>query len=183
MIFLPGGLVVARFVKPSMNCWFPLHIVLMTSGVVLAVAAFILAIMMTSTDFLQPNILSIVHSWLGLIVMSALIAEPILGLVADRMYDPQRAYIPFFPDRLHWYIGRYSVAVAVLNVLLGMLYLQVEFYWWILFGLWILVFVTIYHGLEYFRQRETRRNYLFQKEERSNGKETELPDINLSNAE
>lgn len=47
--------------------------------------------------------------------------QPILGKVADYMYDPNRKSVPFFPDILHWILGWALIAFALVTILTGLL--------------------------------------------------------------
>lgn len=51
----------------------------------------------------KDNKLILVHAWLGLVVViGGSILQPILGFIADRMYNPERRRIPVWPDKIHW---------------------------------------------------------------------------------
>jgi len=45
---------------------------------------------------------------------------PALGIAADCVYDPGRSSPPIWPDRMHWWIGRTTVLVSYVTIMLGM---------------------------------------------------------------
>lgn len=52
---------------------------------------------MVDQDFKQPDKLTRAHSILGLIVVILGVLQPIIGTIADRLFDPNRSKTPVFP--------------------------------------------------------------------------------------
>jgi len=108
------GIFVARYLK-QYYWWFHLHIVVQVLSLSCAFIGFVLALIMTPTGRHFSNI----HSWFGLTVLCLSCLAPALGIAADCVYDPGRSSPPFWPDRLHWWIGRTTVVVAYVAIILG----------------------------------------------------------------
>ena len=60
------------------------------------------------------------HRPIGLAVLIASLLQPVLGVLADRMFDPNRERTPFFPDILHWIVGYGIVLLSLFECYLGM---------------------------------------------------------------
>lgn len=63
----------------------------------MVIAGFVLAIIMVENDFSQSDKILQTHSILGLIVVILGAVQPILGTIADRLFDPNRKKTPVFP--------------------------------------------------------------------------------------
>eukprot|EP00698_Gefionella_okellyi_P025351 TRINITY_DN9247_c0_g1_i2.p1 TRINITY_DN9247_c0_g1~~TRINITY_DN9247_c0_g1_i2.p1 ORF type:complete len:792 (-),score=165.34 TRINITY_DN9247_c0_g1_i2:881-3256(-) len=116
------GTFVARFLK-RFSWWFPLHIALQISAAVLALIAVVLAAIRSTNPFTNATTtVAVVHAWLGasVLLLGALL-QPVLGFVIDKLFDKDRKQVPLH-DKLHWWIGRLSIAAAVANVFLGLVY-------------------------------------------------------------
>lgn len=100
LLCVPMGIFLARF--QFIESWFPVHIGTMSLGMVMMVVAFILGVVNAPDDFVQDDSLILAHAWLGLGIFVAGLVQPLLGFLADRMYDPKKANIPVWPDKIHW---------------------------------------------------------------------------------
>eukprot|EP01114_Cavostelium_apophysatum_P010197 TRINITY_DN2368_c0_g1_i2.p1 TRINITY_DN2368_c0_g1~~TRINITY_DN2368_c0_g1_i2.p1 ORF type:complete len:1022 (-),score=215.75 TRINITY_DN2368_c0_g1_i2:37-3102(-) len=147
MFFVTLGILSARF-GHAYNWWFPFHIVVMLIGMISMLGGFIIGVVMSTDDFVQTNKLILAHSWIGLFVVIGGLIQPFLGILADRLYDPMRTSVPIWPDKIHWLVGRYAYVGAVLNVFLGMIYLEVQVVWYVIFFVWIALVICIYHVLD-----------------------------------
>jgi len=121
MMFLAWAVLVpcmgflARYFK-NLKWWFNVHRIVNLIAMLAATAAFGVAIQMTkSGHFNDP------HKIIGLVVTIIGTAQPIIGFIADKMFNPQRKSIPIFPDKTHWVLGWGSCLLGVVNVLLGLI--------------------------------------------------------------
>lgn len=115
------GIFVARFLKNKLGVWwFRLHIITLILAVLLTLIGIIFAVfgMASGTHFTHP------HHLIGVVVMMGAFVQPLLGVAADRLFNPSRSGVPFFPDQLHWWIGRLTHLLGVVNVLFGVWLLQ-----------------------------------------------------------
>jgi len=147
LFFVTAGIFLARF-GHHFEWWFGVHVILMLIGMLLSLAGFIMALIFVEDDFVQTDKLILAHSWIGLFVVIGGLLQPVIGFIADLKWNPNRTRVPIWPDKIHWYIGRYAYAGALLNMFLGMLYLGVNLAYYILFAIWLLVVVVTYHFLE-----------------------------------
>jgi hypothetical protein len=115
-VAIPFTSFVARYLKGQLGkAWFEIHRI--TNGVAMLVqlAAFILAVI-----FSPNNHFNTTHKIIGLIVFILGTVQPILGTIADRLFDPNRDGVPIFPDRVHWIIGWLSLGLGLANIVLGL---------------------------------------------------------------
>jgi len=115
-VAIPFTSFVARFLKSQLGkAWFEIHRI--TNGVAMLVqlAAFILAVI-----FSPNNHFNTPHKIIGLIVFILGTVQPILGTIADRLFDPNRDGAPIFPDKVHWIVGWTSLALGLANIVLGL---------------------------------------------------------------
>lgn len=60
------------------------------------------------------------HQRLGLVILILSLFQPLLGFLADKLFDSKRKSAPFFPDILHWIIGYGVVILGLVNIWLGL---------------------------------------------------------------
>jgi len=115
-VAIPFTSFIARFLKAQLGkAWFEIHRI--TNGVAMLVqlAAFIIAVIFsTNNHFNTP------HKIIGLIVFILGTVQPILGTIADRLFDPNRDGAPIFPDKVHWIVGWLSLGLGLANIVLGL---------------------------------------------------------------
>jgi hypothetical protein len=136
-LLIVAGSFGARYIKPITLMWWPMHYVLQGIGSFLSVLAVLLVAIDIGTDGEHFNTL---HSIIGAFVMLGMIAQAALGWHANAKFEPKREQVhrtsyprktigmtnksltkaPFFPDRIHWYLGRGLMVAAVLNILIGL---------------------------------------------------------------
>jgi len=115
-ICMTFGIFVARYLRHKVAFWFSLHVVVQTVAVLACCSGFGIAIYLIHPHFDAP------HAKLGYFIVSSSVITAILGIVADRMYDPSRgSHTPFFPDKLHWWVSRIVVICGYINIILGIL--------------------------------------------------------------
>eukprot|EP01132_Coremiostelium_polycephalum_P011939 gene11939-14612_t len=116
---MPMGAFAAKYLK-AFHWWFPLHIILQTSALILAIVAFILVLVMNKgLDF------STYHAIMGFITICLAVVAYGLGVTSHLMWNPNRRKIPFFPDITHWLNGRLVIIFSVAPIVSGMVLHQV----------------------------------------------------------
>mgnify|MGYP001027678067 CR=1 FL=1 len=106
MLFV--GTYIARYMKPVTDLWFKVHVALQTIGCFAVVAAFVVILVFFDGSFTVDW-----HQMIGLVVIAGTVAQPIIGVIADKMYNPSRAKVPVWPDQIHWWVGRGTSILAV----------------------------------------------------------------------
>lgn len=92
------------------------------------------------------------HSMLGLFFLIGMGSQTIIGVVAHLRFDLKRLAPPFFPDKLHWYLGRSMFFLGSLTVLLGLYYLPARhmannsFYLWLVVVFFLILALEKYVG-------------------------------------
>jgi hypothetical protein len=114
-IFIPVGSFIARFLK-KFPWWFNVHRILNGFAMLMTTAAFIIGVYMVdkSNQFKDP------HHQLGLAITILGTFQPILGIMADKMFNPDRTSTPIFPDIIHWIFGWSAYLLGYVNIILGM---------------------------------------------------------------
>jgi len=157
---------VARFVKifpflQENNPWFEVHYVFNGLGLAMALAGFIIAIVMVPDDFLQSDKLACAHSWIGLITMILGFSQIPLGVISDRTYDPNRVNTPIWPDQFHWFMGRGAMVLAIVAIFTGFYTLDVAQRYINAWIIWLAFLFALFVPLNVWR---VRRNYKKRKE-------------------
>ena len=82
---------------------------------------------------------------IDLVVIAGTVVQPIIGVIADKMYNPSRAKVPVWPDQIHWWVGRGTSILAVVAIFLGIwVYMPTSLISYILFGAYcFLTFIII----------------------------------------
>ncbi|KAK3237636.1 hypothetical protein CYMTET_52308 [Cymbomonas tetramitiformis] len=119
LVLAPSGVLVARHLKHRDPMWFKLHFWLMTTAVVLVLAAVILALV-----DLGPINAPYLHGQLGLLAVVLMALQPLNGYFRPGKNQPQRA-LWFL---LHSWSGKAALVVGTANVLSG-LEIAVEHNW------------------------------------------------------
>merc|ERR1712000_607436 len=151
------GVFFPRYLK-SFWWWFPMHILIQISGVILAIAGFITIFVKAGSG----NHFKHTHSWFGLITIGLALATPLLGTIAHFMWNATRAKIPIFPDQTHWWFGRATVVLSWVTIFLGMDLLGVPTQLFVAFA-WVLgAYLIAYVWLDVMKIKEIGiRAYLF----------------------
>jgi len=135
------GAFVARYMK-EFYWWFPLHIFLQVLGVMGAIVGFTLAIIMTK----GPHF-SNLHAWFGLITVSLSVLAPALGWASHITYNPSRSRTPIWPDKLHWWIGRFTILLSYATIFLVMRQIQtsvaLQAFLWITVGIYLIIYICL----------------------------------------
>jgi hypothetical protein len=111
-IIVPIANFIARYLK-RYTWWFNVHRILNGGAMIFMIIGFAIAIAMTTLHFDTG------HKILGLIIVILGVAQPVLGTIADKLYDPDRPSTPIFPDKFHWFIGWITLLLGLINVAIG----------------------------------------------------------------
>lgn len=131
-LLVPVAIIVARFYKDTLGVWwFRLHAALLTLCLAMTVAGFGMAVWFTRVHFSGANA---THKIAGLAITISTVLQCLLGIVADRLWTPQRAATPAVPDKLHWWYGRVLALAALANCFLGLIAYEAGFAWYVLVG-------------------------------------------------
>jgi len=114
-VFIPMGSFIARFLK-KYPWWFTVHRIINGFAILVTVVAFIIAITMVPKD----NQFKDKHHIIGLVIVIIGVAQPIIGIIADKLFNPDRTRTPIFPDITHWILGWSSYLLAFVNIIFGM---------------------------------------------------------------
>jgi len=112
-VTIPAMSFLARYYK-RFPWWFNVHRFINGFAIIAMIAAFGVAIASTSSHFSKP------HNVIGLIVVIIGLSQPIIGIIADKLFDPKRSSTPIFPDMTHWVLGWGSITLGLINIILGL---------------------------------------------------------------
>jgi len=116
-ILAPFGYILARFMK-KFSWWFQVHRAIMLVAMAAMIAAFGIAISYSTGHFNDA------HKIIGLIVVIIGVSQPVIGFLADKLFDPNRKATPIFPDKTHWVLGWVSITLGMINIILGLMEYQ-----------------------------------------------------------
>lgn len=144
-ILVPAATFLPRFFKYIGHKWFILHAwVFNLIAVAATIAAFGIILKFIPQGFIIPNPYYESHAWIGLIIIGTSVFQGLVGWLADRKFDPNREKLPIFPDRTHQIIGYSLIALAAINIGLGMNVYGLSSNWFIAYGMWILTVILVW---------------------------------------
>ncbi|KAJ3271428.1 hypothetical protein HDV01_006634 [Terramyces sp. JEL0728] len=121
------GIYIARYLKSALGVWWlRLHTLFMLIGVCICSVTGILFIFLYrpgphfNVEGSNP------HKLIGIVVTGLLLAQMILGVVCDQLFEIDRKSIPWY-DKAHWWIGRLTFLVALVNIYYGIALFQSTF--------------------------------------------------------
>ncbi|KAJ3198856.1 hypothetical protein HDU82_000967 [Entophlyctis luteolus] len=77
------------------------------------------------------------HAILGAVIAFGIFPlQIVLGFVSNALFDAQRRCVPWW-DRLHWYVGRGVVVLAIAQIQLGLLLGAFPVVWTVLLWVWV----------------------------------------------
>jgi len=112
-VTIPSMSFLARYYK-RFPWWFNVHRFINGFAIIAMIAAFGVAIATTTNHFQEG------HTILGLIIVIIGLSQPIIGIIADKLFDPKRTKTPIFPDMTHWILGWGSITLGLINIILGL---------------------------------------------------------------
>jgi hypothetical protein len=147
---------IARWGKNVLgHWWYYLHATINIVCMLAAWSAFGIAVQMASGDDWKHSSVknALGHAWTGLLIMITMPFQVCIGWYADRVYDKDRTEVPVWPDKVHWWIGRVIVLLAICNIFVGMKTLDVSQGYLAAFAVWVSVAGATY------RIQATSRSY------------------------
>ncbi|KAI8614506.1 hypothetical protein BC830DRAFT_1169372 [Chytriomyces sp. MP71] len=82
------------------------------------------------------------HIVLGAVIVYGILpAQILLGILADRLFKPDRAAVPWW-DQAHWWVGRASLVLSAAAIHLGINQAGISWGWIVAFWVWIGVMVV-----------------------------------------
>ncbi|KAJ3031222.1 UNVERIFIED_CONTAM: hypothetical protein HDU68_005828 [Siphonaria sp. JEL0065] len=149
----PIAIFVARYLKKKWgHRWFLTHSALFVLG-----TGGLMVIALTAVEVqMAPGVTRFIgssnHGILGTVI--ALILYPlqcVLGWLSDKWFDQDRLAVPWW-DKLHWFVGRSVVLMAIVNIHLGI----VEYGGWIpwVTAYWIWIAAVVLIGFMWFGERK-----------------------------
>merc|ERR1719197_1905986 len=109
------GTFTARFLKDLGHAWYIQHRAMMSVVVFFTVVGFIVITIKVGNGahYQSP------HSFIGIAIVVLSLVQPIIGILANRWWTPDRSGTPLFPDMVHWWLGRLLLIAGAVNVLIG----------------------------------------------------------------
>eukprot|EP00026_Physarum_polycephalum_P005337 Phypoly_transcript_05369.p2 GENE.Phypoly_transcript_05369~~Phypoly_transcript_05369.p2 ORF type:complete len:241 (+),score=31.32 Phypoly_transcript_05369:266-988(+) len=148
MVLMTSAMLLSRYLKPFFNRWFYVHAAVFIASIICMIVSVILVFRANNNVFYTSA-----HTVLGLMFVSGMGLQTLLGLLAHFLFNPKRSGPPAFPDQIHWWLGRFLLVVGGLAVTLGMRDLGVHQMSWISFYLWgITIFIAILYLERYIGQ-------------------------------
>lgn len=120
-----------RYLKDIGRWWFILHQALNYLVVILTVLSVIIIVWHKGT------FVASLHHIIGVFILFLSFIQPILGVLADKLWSPVRTKVPTFPDKAHWWIGRVAILAGIFNNFFGLCEYQAHKAVWIVFGVWV----------------------------------------------
>jgi len=117
---LPIGVFIARFGRIKNPLWFKIHRAVQVTGLLLAIAGFVIAFLMVATG----HLLAVPHSFIGLIVMALGIQQPINAFFrphVEKGHEKKKSRI--YWEYWHKYSGRVALVLGLINPFWGIIYL------------------------------------------------------------
>lgn len=110
-----GGAFVARYLKPTSDKWWKLHVWLQMGTIVLTIVSFLIVLSSFNWQFVVSP-----HSLAGGAVIAGSLLQGVLGAWAHKVYDATRTSPPVMPDKVHWWVGRLLIVLAYVTVFFGL---------------------------------------------------------------
>jgi len=127
----------ARYMKDLGPVWFRVHQISNWIAVLISIAAWI-EIIVNLGRYGTGG-----HHIIGTIIIGFSIAQPILGTLADKWFDPNRSGTPIFPDRVHNWLGRLILIMTWVQMYLGFCAYGTTIAAWIIYSVWLLLIIII----------------------------------------
>jgi len=110
-LLIAAGVFIAMFRRKNPT-WLKRHKTLNTSGMALSLAGFFFIVLAIS--LLQGEHFTILHTWVGLIIIASVLITPLLGQL---MFAVGAQAAQLRPWHIWW--GRATLALMVVNIILG----------------------------------------------------------------
>jgi hypothetical protein len=132
-VLATAGIFIARYNKNENKWWFRVHIALFIVSILFIITGFVVAVAAHGWSLHFHD----THNAIGVVLVVGVFIQPVLGFIADKMFNPNRLSPPVFPDQIHWYIGRVLYIMALFNIYLGLemfksnVWVKVAYYFWV----------------------------------------------------
>lgn len=140
-VCLVWGTFIARYFSSSGTTWFLLHRIFQVSGLVLSFIGFVLGIVSVQFDHFK-----FAHGAIGIIVMLLGVSQPFNALV--RPHRPAEGEKTPLKRRIwelvHHNIGRVAVALALINISLGVFLALAHKAVWVLWFIYLIVVILVF---------------------------------------
>ena len=156
-LFIPLGALTSSFLPhKAVLWWLPLHATLAVSGLVCILAGFGLIIGFVSLEggshftlggLSGPTMKA--HHVIGAVLVSFVVVQAALGILSDTLWRVRfrrTGAMPLpgpFPEKTHWWLGRFIVLLSVVQIFLGLVEGEVEFG----YGAWIYGVYAAWYGI------------------------------------
>jgi len=124
------GIMIALYAKKNPK-WFKFHIGLQVTATVFALVGAAIGFVSTGSHFTE------VHHYLGILTLVPTIAQPFLGWLADKLWNPKRDKVPVFPDKLHWWLGYATIALSAAAIITGIIIISGSYVYVAIYGTWM----------------------------------------------
>lgn len=134
------GILAAGPLRPKLGAlWFKIHVSLLgfISPLVVVVGVALAIVGKSSNHF------GTIHEILGLIVIIITLIQIILGVVIDKLWNPQRTKVPWY-DQLHWHLGRLLFLLAQINIILGLVQYSAKPIYFIIYPILLVLQIIMY---------------------------------------
>eukprot|EP00835_Amoeboradix_gromovi_P002261 NODE_124_length_18806_cov_0.323996.p5 type:complete len:385 gc:universal NODE_124_length_18806_cov_0.323996:1169-2323(+) len=143
LVLIPFSTILSRFFKLKLANWFKIHKIINISSSAIVVLALLLIIIdrngIVFIGKLDP------HPIFGIFIFVLLLLQVFLGFFIDQKFNRFRKMVPL-RDRLHWYLGYFTIFLSVINVFLGMKTSSSKVYGYVflsIFLVYILVWIVL----------------------------------------
>eukprot|EP01091_Cochliopodium_minus_P013753 TRINITY_DN4508_c0_g1_i2.p1 TRINITY_DN4508_c0_g1~~TRINITY_DN4508_c0_g1_i2.p1 ORF type:complete len:547 (-),score=121.81 TRINITY_DN4508_c0_g1_i2:24-1664(-) len=166
--FIIAGIFVACFVPKKNSLWFYTHIILQSIGALCILTALVIILVNIRLKNNNPYFLFSkpvvgAHQVIGYFVVIGCFLQIIIGITADRLWRykfnktnqyPQTSFV----DRLHWWLGRLTFLLSIVNVFLGIYFFGLAKIFFYLFGAWIVLLASVAIVLQYFKTKAAKNS-------------------------
>ncbi|KAI9353229.1 hypothetical protein DFJ73DRAFT_828724 [Zopfochytrium polystomum] len=147
-VFPAVGIFTARYLKNQLgHNWYRIHLASLGVGTVAFTILGLLFVELSLPNGTPNRFLSqkdSAHRPIGVALSLALLpAQVILGYISNGLWKPDRTAIPWW-DQLHWWVGRSTVLLAVIELYLGLVLYSTSVVVMVLYWLWIAVVVIVF---------------------------------------
>lgn len=115
-LLVPSTVFIARYNRKLWPVlWFNIHFYVNVIAIVSTLIGFFCIL-----KFYEGHLyLYEIHHVLGFMIVLGCILQGVLGVVSDKMYNPDRRGPPIFPDQVHWALGQLLMLGSLYNIYLG----------------------------------------------------------------
>lgn len=119
MVFFPISIIIAR-TGTRWKLWLPFHIGFNVVAIMLILYATGVGVSKSSEKHLHGT-----HRKLGVATLFFLLAQLILGITIARLFSPNKTG-PTKLEKLHWWLGRLTIILAFITILVGLVWTRQE---------------------------------------------------------